>query len=223
MKGHWPWTLAAAAYVAFLGWYFNWQGPVAPEEVDELVAAMSANPGAVHTAPEVIRAFLEEDDGEEFVMLNLIRLYEGDIEHPATGESISPSALIAEYTGPFFLELLKRGGHPVQIAPRAGGNVDSWRYGSDPDWQAVSMVRYKSRRDLVELMIDPRFADVHVYKLAAIDGTMSFPTQRNFTTFLSPAVFVPALLVLLASLAQNLLNWLSKRAHQHDTRTGSGG
>ena len=75
---------------------------VAPEEVDELVAAMSTNPGAVHTAPEVIRAFLEEDDGE-FVMLNLIRLCKSDIEHPETGASISPSALVPNTPGPSFL------------------------------------------------------------------------------------------------------------------------
>jgi hypothetical protein len=219
MIRHWPWALAAALYLVFLAWYVNWSGPVAPEEVEELVAAMRASAGSVHTDPQVVRTFLEEDDGGEFVMLNLVRLHEGNVEHPGTGQPVSPSALVAEYTGPFFIELLKRGGHPVQLAPRVGGYVDSWHHGPDPGWHAVSMVRYKSRRDLVELMIDPRFADVHAYKLAAIDRTVSFPTQRSITTFLAPSVFVPALLLLLASLAQNFRCWWSRAASRN--RTGA--
>ena len=67
----------------------------------------------------------------------------------------------------------------------------------------MSLIRYRSRRDLAELVVDPFFEDIHVFKNAAIEQTASFPTQTAVSFFLSPKFFVPLLLLLLASLAQN--------------------
>ena len=57
----------------------------------------------------------------------------------------------------------------------------------------------------MDLVSDPRFNDSHKFKLAAIDGTTSFPMQLRMSTYLRPKIWVPLLLLLLASLGQNLL------------------
>ena len=66
------------------------------------------------------------------------------------------------------------------------------------------MMRYKSRRDLIELILDPAFADAHIYKLAAIERTVSYPTHVEISFALRPPITVLLVLILLASLAQNL-------------------
>ena len=76
-------------------------------------------------------------------------------------------------------------------ASKVGGYIDSWEYDSDPEWGAVAMMRYKSRRDLVELMLDPQFSDMHVFKMLAIEKTVSFPLQMQFSFFMNPKFSVP--------------------------------
>ena len=86
-----------------------------------------------------------------------------------------------------------------------GGNIDSWNAEHNVGFSTAAMMRYKSRRDLVELVIDPAFADGHIYKLAAIERTISYPTQISFSAHLRPPIAVLLVLLLLASLVQNLM------------------
>lgn len=69
------------------------------------------------------------------------------------------------------------------------------------------MMRYRSRRDLMILATDARFDFAHSFKLAAMEKTTSFPTQMQFSTFLSPKWWVPMALLGLASFVQNLI-WI---------------
>ena len=198
------WILVPIFYGLFSLWYFNWQGPVTQAEIDESLDSFAELEVSKHTEQAVIRKFLEEDDGKEFVMLNLIQLREGKVSHPVTGEKQKPRELITNYFGSFSLALMKRGGHPVFQARTVGGNIDSWNADSNVGFMATSMMRYKSRRDLVELITDPAFKDSHLYKLAAIERTISYPTQTMFSASLRPPISVLLVLLLLASIAQNI-------------------
>ncbi|MFT7220649.1 MAG: hypothetical protein ACI8Z1_002268 [Candidatus Azotimanducaceae bacterium] len=198
------WILVPVIYGAFSLWYFNWRGPISSSEVDAFMSSFNESKGSKHTDAEVFRRFLEEDDGGEFVMLNLVKLHEGDVEHPKTGEKMPASRVIGEYFGPFALSLLKRGGHPVFQARTIGGNIDSWNADDNVDFGVTAMMRYKSRRDLVELVVEPFFSDAHLYKLAAIHRTISYPTHTMLSTSLRPPVAVFLVLMLIASILQNL-------------------
>jgi hypothetical protein len=113
-------------------------------------------------------------------------------------------ALVNGYFEPFALRLFQRGGHPVFQARTVGGYIDSWNAENNLSFSATAMMRYRSRRDLIQLVADPAFADGHVYKLAAIERTISYPTQMMLNTALEPPAAVLLLLVLLASLTQNV-------------------
>ena len=41
------------------------------------------------------------------------------------------------------------------------------------------MMRYRSRRDMLAMVMDPAFADGHIYKLAAIERTISYPHAND--------------------------------------------
>ena len=94
------WIVAALAYVMFSAWYFNWKGPLKPTEVERYLKNVSENTGGSPTDPEVLRKFMESDDGKEFVMLNLIRFNAGNVAHPLTGEISTGPELIQGYFGP---------------------------------------------------------------------------------------------------------------------------
>lgn len=198
------WTCVPVLYALFAAWYFNWQGPLSLEEVNRLMLDFDKLKGSEHTDAATFRKFLEEDDGGEFVMLNLVQLHIGEVAHPLTGEAMSASDLVGEYFGPFAVSLFKRGGHPVFQARTIGGNIDSWNADHNLGFGATAMMRYKSRRDITELILDPAFADAHIYKLASIDRTISYPTRIMMSTALQPPSAVLVVLILLASLVQNL-------------------
>ena len=44
---------------------------------------------------------MEEDDGKEFVMVNMVELFPSPVKHPDTGKDISTPKLLNEYFLPF--------------------------------------------------------------------------------------------------------------------------
>ena len=205
------WICVPIVYGLFSLWYFNWQGPITQPEVEQFMAQFAEQEGSSHTHKATLRAFLEQDDGKEFIMLNQVQVYEDDIAHPLTGEMIPGRTLLANYFEPFAWALFLRGGHPVFQARTVGGFIDSWNAEDNLSFSGTAMMRYRSRRDIAELVMDPSFADGHIYKLAAIERTVSYPTQIIMNGSMAPHVWVFAVLMLLASLAQNVLLWRQRR------------
>jgi hypothetical protein len=71
----------------------------------------------------------------------------------------------------------------------------------DPGWSFGAAIRYRSRRDMIELVNDPRFADAHAFKRAAIENTLAFPTAPAGVV-VGPKVWVAMALALAAAGAQ---------------------
>lgn len=198
----WIWLPAALAYGLFVGWYENWRGPLRRGEIESYMARLQGTPTAEHNDLAVLREFLHNDDGREFVMLNLVRVAPGQAPHPETGEPTRSADLLQAYTRAFLPELIRRGGHPAIVSRKVGGYVDAWRVEPDPGWTIVGYMRYRSRRDMMELVVDPRFVAMHPFKMAATAETFSFPTQPMMMLFVSPRVWVPLVIALAAALAQ---------------------
>ena len=198
------WICVPITYALFSLWYFNWQGPLRQAEIDNFMTQFAENSGSEHTDPAVMRAFLEQDDGRAFIMLNQVELHGGDIAHPISGEQQPAADVLTNYFQPFALKLFLRGGHPVFQARTVGGFLDSWRADDNVGFSATAMMRYRSRRDMLAMVMDPAFADGHIYKLAAIERTINYPTQMMMNASMSPQYWVLLLLLFGASIAQNL-------------------
>ncbi len=69
-------------------------------------------------------------------------------------------------------------------------------------WSIVGFMRYRSRRDMVKMVLDPAFEAAHKYKLLCVAETFSFPTQPFLRAYVSPRVSVFLILALAAALAQ---------------------
>jgi anti-sigma factor RsiW len=204
MSSFWVWVVALALYALFLAWYVNWRGPLSAAEVTDLIGRMKAasiGRGGADELPTLER-FLAEDDGREFFMLNVIRMADGPVADPATG-ALKPAREVMEgYTRMFLPALFRRGGHPALAARQVGGLVDTWGIEDCPKWSMMGYVRYRSRRDLAQLICDPRFGGAHAFKHAAMPQTFNFPTRPMIMTLAGPRLWVGLILALLAALAQ---------------------
>jgi hypothetical protein len=209
VRARWLWIAAAALYAAFFLWYQNLRGPLTPAEIDGYLARLS---GAERDAEQLaaLRAFLEADDGGEFFMVNLIRLHEGDVVDPRTREPRPAARVLEGYTGPYMRALFLRAGHVAFGGRAAGRYVEQWGVPPDPGWSFSGIVRYRSRRDVMELVTDPAFDPAHVYKVAAMANTLAFPVAPAFM-FFGPRVWVGLALALVAALGQLAVGARSRR------------
>ncbi|MCB2058203.1 MAG: hypothetical protein H6916_11740 [Novosphingobium sp.] len=201
MAGWTIWGGALLLYALFRLWYDNWRGPLSTAEIDAFMAEVRGRFSGSND-PAVLRAFLEADDGKEFVMLNLVKVAQGKVADPVTGELVDGSTMMRRYSDPFVRRLLRRGGHPGMVGRKVGPYVDAWNVEADPGWSLFGLMRYRSRRDMIAMVRDPLFAEVHPYKLLGIPTTFSFPTQRQVSFYLGPRVWVALVLALGAALLQ---------------------
>jgi hypothetical protein len=104
--------------------------------------------------------------------------------------------------------LFRRACHPVLAGPVIGGALDRWGIEGADAWSLVGLVRYRSRRDMLAIALDPAFADAHRHKFAAMDATIAVPTDP-FVNLGSPRWHVGLGLVTLGAFAQL---WLARRA-----------
>jgi hypothetical protein len=157
-----------------------------------------------------MRAFLEADDGREFVMLNLVKAQMEQVEDPKTGQMVQGFDLLKRYAKRFMPVLFRNGGHPGMVGRKVGGYIDAWNTEADPDWTIFGLMRYRSRRDMMKQVTNPTFMECHPDKLLGTLATFSFPTQRVVSFYVSPRVTVALVLALLAALTHIL--WLTNSA-----------
>lgn len=183
-----------ALYGAFVVWYGGRGTPLTPAEADALLATIAAraagepNPdGRLH---DELRALAASDDGNEFLMLNLIR-FRARAQYPP-GHDYAGDARDADarYSRAIIPYLLRHGGVPVFLGEVQGRFIDA---AGDPEWQRVALVRYRSRRDLLEMVAELAGHNVAVHKWASIEKTQVFPV-KPLLSFMLVRGFVAALL-----------------------------
>lgn len=130
---------------------------------------------------------LPKDDGKEFYAVNLERLKKNKAGREAD----------RKYVSVVFPLLFERGGHPVFASNVAG--LQMGRLGENIDRAAV--VRYRSLRDLLDMVRDPRFLAGEPYKMASLEHTEVF-IARPTITFLQVRLIVGMALLILA-----LIGW----------------
>lgn len=199
------WGAAIVMYGLFRLWYDGLRKPLSEAEIAHYLELMevASEGGLASDDRSTARRFMEEDDGKEFIMVNLVEFNPSPVSHPDTGKPTKAGALLQEYTGPFLASILKRACHPVIGMRAVGGYLESWNTPADPGWHMAGLVRYRSRRDmLLSSVASESFADVHKYKIAAMAQTYAFPAQTQAALYLSPRGSVALVLALGAALLQ---------------------
>jgi hypothetical protein len=192
-----------ALYLLFLAWYGGKGKPLRPDEIDAFFSTlgkMNLSESEKEIIPE-IRRLLAKDDGQEFVMQNLVR-YRPKALYPA-GYGYGDDARVADrrYGKAIILPLLRQGSLPIFIARRSGSFIEP--EGADV-WHYVAMVRYRSRRDFLRFALAIQQQDIAVHKWAALEKTHVFPVKPLVSLMLVRSS-VGGLLVLLAAILLAML------------------
>ncbi len=172
------WMALGLVYAAFFSWYTNCSGPLTAEEVDQIVAQIEERQADADIGE--FRRFLESDTGDDFVMVNIMDLPPKPKPVAGVGPDETTEEVMGRYMAHMWPELLKRACHPVMMGTAAAVALDVWGIEGAERWTGAGMMRYRSRRDLIEIAGNPAFQGPHEFKLAAMTKTIAFPIDPWF-------------------------------------------
>jgi hypothetical protein len=170
------WIAAALVYAVFFGWYTSFAGPLGADEIERYLGVLRES-GADLDRVDLFRRFMETDTGDDFAMLNVIemRATPEPVDGVPPGETADE--VLGRYTEPFLGQALKSAAHPVLFGRAASDALDLWGIEGAGRWSNGGVVRYRSRRDLMDQIVymTERGDDIHRFKIAAMAKTVAFP------------------------------------------------
>jgi len=178
------WIVLGVLYAAFFLWYTPLGGPLSEAEIASYETKLRGF-GGDDGALERWRAFMRSDTGDDFAMWNALDLR--DVPEPVEG--VPPGASSADvmrlYGEPFFRRAVRDAAHPVVMGAAAAEALDVWGIDGARHWDQGALVRYRSRRDLMDQVVAlaERAAegdDLHRFKVAALEKTIAFPLDPWF-------------------------------------------
>jgi len=174
----WTWLIIAVIYLAFFSWYTSFEGPLTEAEIEHyLELSKTQDPDSSADDLARIRAFMEEDTGDDFVMINVIHLYNIPLQIDGVAPGDTTDDVLAKYMEYMLPAMLSRASHPVFQGPAVSPAMDIMNAKGMEIWSAGAGVRYRSRRDLLEIGTNPAFAGRHEFKVAAMVKTIAFPVD----------------------------------------------
>lgn len=173
------WLVPVVIYVVFSLWYTNLGGPLSSEEIDSFVAQLEQN-GAPAARIASIRGFMEEDSGNQFIMINALDMRENPPDLPATGPDATASDLINHYMEHMYPAQFARASHPIFFGRAISDAMDISGIEGAEHWDMGALFRYRSRRDIMAISTNPLFAERHDYKMGALEKTIAYPVEASF-------------------------------------------
>lgn len=168
----WTWLVIAATYLGFFSWYTSFKGPLSPQEIEYYIEKVNA------TSEELasFRKFMEQDDGRDFVMINIMEIYDTPLQIEGVEPGETTDQVLAKYMEYMFPAMLSKASHPVFSGDAASLlAMDIMNADGMETWTGAAGVRYRSRRDMIEISTNPEFAGRHEFKVAALAKTIAFP------------------------------------------------
>lgn len=180
-RTRWIWLVLAVLYAAFFGWYTSFGGPLTAQEVDQYMTlfAEREDPPPPETLT-LLRRFLEEDTGDDFVMINVIDMYDEPLPMEGVEPGETSDEVLDKYMAYMMPALLARASHPVLYGTAANSAMDLMNADGMENWTTGAGMRYRSRRDMMEITVNPAFRGSHDFKIAAMAKTIAFPVDPWF-------------------------------------------
>jgi len=180
------WLILGAVYIGFFFWYTDMGGKLSQEEIQIFIKKHEQNiiNGGVSPDSEefqlridFLKKFMEEDNGKQFIMVNNIEMNKnpGDVVGANPGESADQ--LMSRYMEYMWPNLLKRASHPIFMSNAVYQSMDLVGIEGAETWDQAALMRYKSRRTMMEIVTNPNMMNRHVFKIAALQKTIAYPVE----------------------------------------------
>ena len=199
------WLSLLVIYAGFFLWYTDIGGKLDKEEIEfflekleENASANLVDPRSYNSQKNLIKRFMEEDTGRQFLMVNNVDMNDdpGDVEGAEPGESAE--SLMNRYMEHMYSPLLKRACHPVFTGNAVHPSMDLVGIEGAEIWDQTALMRYKSRRAFMEVVTHPNMRSKHAFKVAALDKTIAYPVET--VLYLSDPRFLLALILIILGL-----------------------
>ena len=199
------WVSLLVIYAGFFLWYTDIGGKLDKEEIEfflekfeENVSANSADPETYNSQKNLIKRFMEEDTGRQFLMVNNIDMDDDpeNVEGAEPGESAE--RLLDRYMEHMYAQLLKRACHPGFAGNAVHPSMDLVGIEGAEIWDQAALMRYKSRRAFMEVVTHPNMGSKHAFKVAAMEKTIAYPVET--VLYLGDPRFLLALILIILGL-----------------------
>jgi hypothetical protein len=175
-RTRWIWAILTGLYVVFFSWYTSFGGPLSDEEIAHYIELIERRvPAPPPERLAMMRKFLEEDTGDDFVMINVIDMYETPLQIEGVEPGETSDEVLGKYMEYMYPALFARACHPVIYGQAANTAMDLMNADGMERWTVGAGMRYRSRRDMLEIATNPAFAGSHEFKVAAMRKTIAFP------------------------------------------------
>jgi len=195
-----------AVLAAFYIWYQGGRSPLSTQEQNTYTERVTALQASTHGYLDAaaIKEFLSTDDGRPFFVINLFKFRPHATYTDGRVSTATGASAFKQYTQAVLPVWLPRGTHPAFFTELSATNKN--------EWDLVSVVRYRSRRDYVEIITDAAYLAALPHRLAA--------AERNIRIQLPGTVVPNPFLVLFAVLVSTLVFvWHIKSRKRQQTLT----
>ena len=180
------WLILGAVYIGFFFWYTDMGGKLSQEEIQIFIKKNEQNIINDGVSPDseefqlridFLKKFMEEDNGKQFIMVNNIEMNKnpGDVVGANPGESADQ--LMSRYMEYMWPNLLKRASHPIFMSNAVYQSMDLVGIEGAETWDQAALMRYKSRRTMMEIVTNPNMMNRHDFKIAALQKTIAYPVE----------------------------------------------
>jgi len=181
--------VAALIYLLFRLWYYGLGRKASPAFIESTLQTLQQK-NLDASRLQAIHTLLEQDDGKDLVMANLLKLKQ------PIAESRNK---LTQYSKVFLGGALKRATHPIVLATSVAGNLESLNTAESDEWRIVFLVRYRSRTDMAKIILETIDSPHHNLKLEALEKTIGFPAA--ITSMMGGIkILVPLVIALSASI-----------------------
>ncbi len=181
MSIRWVWIVIGVIYALFFSWYTSFGGPLTDAEIDHYLEAFAQREPAPDAATIArLTRFMREDTGDDFVMLNAIHMHDRPLQVPGVEPTDSSDDVLDKYMAYMYPALFSRASHPVLYGQAANTAMDLVNAPGMEQWTRGAGMRYRSRRDLLEIASNPEFNGSHDFKIAAMRKTIAYPLDPWF-------------------------------------------
>ena len=180
------WLILGEVYIGFFFWYTDMGGKLSQEEIQIFIKKHEQNIINDGVSPDseefqlridFLKKFMEEDNGKQFIMVNNIEMNKnpGDVVGANPGESADQ--LMSRYMEYMWPNLLKRASHPIFMSNAVYQSMDLVGIEGAETWDQAALMRYKSRRTMMEIVTNPNMMNRHDFKIAALQKTIAYPVE----------------------------------------------
>ena len=198
------WLTPAAIWLLFTYWYTDFGGPLTEEEISVGLEEVKSQ-GYSDQQIRDLEAFLRNDTGRQFLMVNNIDMNDKPPPMPGFGPDATASDYVNHYMEHMYSQLLKRACHPIFLS--AGVNYVSDAVGvgdaAASGWDSAALLRYRSRRSFLEIVVHPDLQSRHDYKIAGMSKTIAYAVAP--TIYVSDLRFVLLLVLGLVTALTDIL------------------